>query len=104
MGAYARDGLVLSHTDLDVGNDVLNKGFEIIEQRLGKDFVHLPDPFWMLPPDSREWHKLRSTLLNAARVHALSETNAQSEIVDATALIESIDHWLHTRWGYNFCY
>jgi hypothetical protein len=97
MGTYARDGLVLSHVELDVGNDVLNKGFEIIGERLGQDFVHLPDPFWEFPPDSREWRKLRSTLLNAARVHALSETNAQSKIADATALIESIDHWLHTR-------
>lgn len=97
MGAYIRDGLVLSHTASDVGNDVLNKGNEIIGQRLGKDFVHLPDPFWEFSPDSREWQRLRSMLLNAARVHALSETNAQSKIVDATALKESIEHWRQTR-------
>jgi len=97
MGAYTRDGLVLSHVESDVGHDILNEGFKIIGDRLGEDFVHLPDPFWEYPADSPQWRELRSTLLNAARIHALSETNARSKIADATALIESIDHWLHTR-------
>ena len=97
MGTYYRDGLVLANTTSDVGNDVLNKANKIIEQRLGEDFVHLPDPFWGFPPDSREWQRLRSVLLIAAKVHALSETNARTKIVDATVLKESIDRWLNTR-------
>ena len=97
MSTYYRDGLVLAYTAMDVGNEVLNKGNELIAQRLGEDFVHLPDPFWGFPTDSPEWQKLRSVLLSAAKIHALSETNAQSKIVDATALKKSIDHWLDTR-------
>jgi hypothetical protein len=61
----------------------------MVRQRLRENFVHLPDPFWGLQSDSREW--------NSAQVHAVGEKETIEKAADAKILKDSIDHWLNAR-------
>jgi hypothetical protein len=97
MGAYYAQGLILPHTQSDVGDDDLNAMNKLTRQRLGEDFVHQPDPMWNFQQDSREWEMLRSLLLNSANIHIIGEVIAQEKIVDARELLDSIENWLNTR-------
>ena len=97
MGVYYGQGLMLAHTRSDERDDDLNAVNKLINQRLGDDFVHQPDPVWNFQPDSPEWRILRSTLLHAAQIHTIGELLTQQKAVDAGQLEESIGNWLNTR-------
>lgn len=97
MGAYYSQGLILIHTQSDVGDDELNSVNKLVRKRLGEDFVHQLDPMWNFERDSREWQTLRSLLLNAAQIHIVGELIARKKIVDARGLLDSIENWLNTR-------
>ena len=95
--AYYGQGMILIHTQSDVGDDDLNAVNKLTRQRLGENFVHQSDPMWNFQPDSREWQVLRSLLLNSAQVHIIGEVIAQEKIVDARELLASIESWLSTK-------
>jgi len=96
MDSYYGDGLLVPHILADVGDDDLNKANELIDKRLGEDFVHQADPLWQYSQDSPEWNRLRTALLYAAQIHIIGLISADQMINEAVVLSESIQEWLDT--------
>lgn len=94
QGQYYESGLLLPYLEIGSGDELIDRAYAINEDRLGEDFVHRIDPIWDFESDSPEWRRLRSVLLNAALIHAVSETKTD-ELAELAAKLESeIDDWL----------
>ena len=65
--------------------------------RLPDDFDYGPDYFWSLPPDSPEWHRLRSSLSVAAATLFMGREYAFEVIEDARALDAEVRRELAAR-------
>lgn len=93
-GRFFEEGLLLPHIEEDSGTQILNEAYARLDERLGADFVHPEDPLWSFEPDSPEWRRLRSVLLNAALAHTIGEMQAAELVARAAALDQDIAAWL----------
>ncbi len=94
VDAYFGDGLLLPHTSSDSGTEGMDRTYRAVNAALGEDFVHRDDPLWQLPPDSREWSRLRSAVLWASTSHITGREIAEDMKAEAGILAEQIDAWL----------
>ena len=92
--SYYASGLLLPYSAEDMRVASITSANQLLLERIGTEFQHLPDPMWDFPADSREWQKLRSALLYAAQIHILGELNAKRMINEASLLADEIEHWL----------
>jgi hypothetical protein len=65
-----------------------------VRERLGVEFQHRPDPLWEFSPDSREWDRVRSALLQNGRGTQTAATVARQLLAAATDLRQSIEEYL----------
>lgn len=67
---------------------------DAIRERLGEEFRHRSDPLWDFPPDSPEWNRVRSALLQNSRGTQTNVTGASLIRVQAIELHAAIDSYL----------
>ncbi len=89
-----RDGLFLPLPDEVELNDIIVDRNARIRSVLGNDFQHPPHPFWAFPPDSREWDRVRSVLLQSGSDLAVNAVLVQRLIDSATQLKTEIRSYL----------
>ena len=89
-GVLIREGLMFKRP---IRAEATNQGVSdaAIRDRLGVGFSHRPDPIWSFTPDSREWDRVRSALLQNGRGTQTAVSAADRLHSAAIALYESID-------------
>jgi hypothetical protein len=89
--ALIMEGLVYPMPEDAQGTvSTLSEADRLVFEKLGPGFEHRPDPMWDLAPDSREWNRLRSALLQNGRGIQTSVLLADVLLSEADALRKGI--------------
>lgn len=96
-GAYVEDGLLYLHAASSVGFPEVDRAHATINEQLGRDFRHAEDPMWKYAPDSPQWDKLRSVLINAAITYNISQNMLNALKDEAMHLETEIIAWLDAQ-------
>ncbi len=97
LDAYIGDGLIYSHARGDIGLLEVDATYARIDRLLGPDFRHAEDPMWKYAPDSPQWDRLRSVLINAAVSYAVAEDLLEPLKNEAVQLEQAISSWLDAQ-------
>ena len=89
-----RDGLVLRRPVVSGRNQRVTERNQVLRDLLGPRFEHPPDPLWGFAPDSREWDRARSALLQNARGIQSAADIGDSLLTEASNLREAIRVYL----------
>lgn len=96
--SFYADGLLMWRTDEPWGHrEAQVVATEKAASRLSEDFEYGPDYFWSLPPNSAEWHRLRSSLSVAAHTLFMGREYALEVIEDARSLDAEVRRELEAR-------
>lgn len=96
--SFYADGLLMWRTDEQWGfTEAQETATRAAHSVLSEDFEYGPDYFWSLPPDSVEWHRLRSSLSVASHTLFMGREYALAFIEDARALDAEIRQELEAR-------
>ncbi|MDX1507502.1 MAG: hypothetical protein R3358_04430 [Woeseiaceae bacterium] len=91
---FYRSGMLLPRTSDGMGLGLLDRTQVLLQSRLPEGFTHPAEPFWSLPPDSREWSSARSVAVNAALTHIVAEVIFDGLIAEAGELDALVQAWL----------